>query len=61
MVKKKMGHPKNATTSRVPPAGHKNESKKQNYLEYQLPLTSFESKIGKIIFYLQTLGPWTRL
>ena len=55
-----MGYPKNAATSRVPPAGHKNESKKQNYLEYQLPLTSFELKIGKIIFYTQMLGPWTK-
>ena len=60
MVKKKMGNPKNAATSRVPPAGHKNESKKQNYLEYQLPLTSFELKISKIIFYMQMLGPWTK-
>ena len=55
-----MGYPKNAATSCVPPAGHKNESKKQNYLEYQLPLTSFELKIGKIRFYMQMLGPWTK-
>ena len=54
----KNGIPKNAATSRVPPAGIKNESKKQNYLEYQLPLTSFELKISKII--LQMLGPWTK-
>ena len=60
MVKKKMWNPKNAATSHVPPAAHKNESKKQNYLEYQLPLTSFEFKVSKIISYMQMLGPWTK-